>query len=92
MMMIGPWRITKRRGHRTACELFDAVSQTPSQGGDEDKKASGEDVMVTLKIERGDRDTHILMNEAMVRRVKRSTLLSLYLDLVLHVAVDFICA
>ncbi len=71
-MMIGPWRIMKCRGRRTACELFDVVSQTPSRGVGGDERASNEDVIVTLKMEGWDRDTHILMNEAMVRRVRFS--------------------
>ncbi len=70
--MIGPWRIMKRRGHRTGCELFDVMShRSPSQRVQgKEEKASVEGVMVTLKMEREDRDTRILMNEAMVRRVK----------------------
>ncbi len=70
--MIGPWRIMKCRGHRTACDLFDVVRQTPSRGVGGVERASGEDVIVTLKMEREERDTHILMNEAMVRRVRFS--------------------
>ncbi len=71
-IMIGPWRIIKRRGHRTGCELFDVMSQASSSQGvhGKEERASVEGVMVTLKMEREDRDTHILMNEAMVRRVK----------------------